>query len=167
MNENVSFPGVKLFESPIHPGASIGGVIPFAGKKNSWFGIHPEFGFYIHREHENGILLSVPVKYHYRFNFGLAIGGGIGIGYLHTFSNQQEYKLDNGTYKKSNSLGQPQLVVTTGIDLSYKFFTSRPHPMDVFAGYSFLVQLPYAAPVGIPLLPHTIFQIGTSWYLFQ
>ncbi|MEO6167365.1 MAG: hypothetical protein ABIO46_05890 [Chitinophagales bacterium] len=164
LNENVSFPAAMLFENPIHPGASLGAVFPFAGNKNSSFGIHPAVGFYLHREHENGILLSSPVEYHYRFNFGLAIGGGIGIGYLHTISNQQEFKLDNGTYKKLISLGQPQFVVNTGIDLSYKFFKSRQHPMDVFAGYSFLVQLPYAAPVGIPLLPHTIFQIGTSWY---
>ena len=166
LNENVSFPAVKVFENPVHPGASLGAFFPFAGNEKSWLGIHPELGFYIHRKHENGMLLSCPVNYHYRFNFGMAIGGNIGIGYLHTFSNQQEFKLDNGTYKKSNSLGQPQLTVTTGIDLSYKFFKSRQHPMDVFAGYSFLVQLPYASPVGIPLLPHTVFQIGTNWYLF-
>lgn len=166
LNENVTFPAIKFFESPIHPGAAVGAVFPFAGSERSWFEINPEFGFYIHRKHENGILLSCPVNYHYRFNFGFAIGGGIGIGYLHTFSNQQEFKSDNGIYKQSNSLGQPQFVVTTGIDVSYKFFSSKQHPMDVFAGYSFLVQLPYAAPIGIPLLPHTIFQIGTSWYLF-
>ncbi len=166
MNENVAFPSIKLFENPVHPGVAIGAVFPFAGKEHSLFSLHPELSYYFHKQHENALLLNFPVKYHYRFNFGMAIGGGIGIGYLHTFSNQQEYKFANGAYTQSNGIGKPQFAVTTGIDFSYKFFNEKKHPMDLFVAYTFMVQLPYAAPIGIPLLPHTIFQIGTSWYLF-
>lgn len=166
LNENVSFPSVKLFENPVHPGIAIGAAFPFAEGAHSSFSFSPELLFYYHQQHENAMLLNCPVNYHYRFNFGMAIGAGIGMGYLHTFSNQQEYKPVNGSYSLSNGLGKPQFAVTTGVNLSYKFLKEKSHPMDLFIAYTFMVQLPYAAPIGIPLLPHTIFQIGTNWYLF-
>lgn len=166
VNENVAFPAIKIFENPLHPGMAAGACFTFNRSENSWFELHPETGFYLHRQHENGLLITCPVNYHYRFNFGMAVGGGIGIGYLHTFSNQPEYRMQDGVYKRITGAGNPQFIVTTGIDISYRFLAETAHPVDIFAAYKFLVQLPYAAPIGIPLLPHTIFQIGTSWYLF-
>lgn len=166
VNENVAFPAIKIFGNPLHPGMAAGASFTFNRSEKSWFELNPEIGFYLHRQHENGLLVTGPVNYHYRFNFGMAVGGGIGIGYLHTFSNQPEYRMQDGVYKRFTGAGNPQFLVTTGLNVSYRFFAEASHPMDIFAAYKFLVQLPYAAPIGIPLLPHTIFQFGTSWYLF-
>ena len=155
-SEAVSLPTYELVKIPIHPGILIGADM-WKKEGEYW---HQSFGgdisYYYHRTFEHSILLDAVYSIGYAFKFGLQPKLLSSLGYKHSILTGNQFKFENGKYKKSANIGKAQLNIKLGIGLEYAI-------SDIYAinlDYRIMVAYPYSPNKNIPLAPYSLFGIG-------
>ncbi len=81
------------------------------------------------------------------------------LGYLHSFFPGNIYELQNGEYQAITQYGRPHVMAELGFTALF-LPNSKVNP---FVQYRFGVEGPFAN--GIPVFPHSFYQIGISYNL--
>ena len=135
-NESTAVPYNDLVHTPVHPGVQIG--TEFNWKENRHFRLYPSIsiGYMFHRKLFQGLFANLELGLDYKTSFGLNLKSKIGLGYLHTFSTQQEFQFEGGKYRSSS---------------------------EIFVLYQSWLEYPYS-PGFIPLMAHTNLHLGFKFY---
>jgi hypothetical protein len=164
-NEATALPFSKLISTPVHPGIQAG--TEFTWKESDHFRLYPtvQIGYMFHRHLFQGLYLNAELGLDYKTSFGLNIKSRLGIGYLHTFTTQQEYQLKNTSYTSNRDLGNPRIMPSLSLGLGYPLFPKESRSPEIFAMYQTWIEYPYS-PGFIPLMSHTNLHLGATFYPF-
>ncbi|UOY08000.1 hypothetical protein L0P88_05465 [Muricauda sp. SCSIO 64092] len=165
-NESTAVPYDHLITAPIHPGIQIG--TEFHWKESKHFRLYPSIsiGYMFHRKLFQGVYANLELGLDYKTSFGLNLKSKIGLGYLHTFSTQQEFQFDNGGYRSGRDKGNSRLMPSFTTGLGYRFNPKKNDSSELFLLYQSWLEYPYS-PGFIPLMAHTNLHLGLKFYPFE
>lgn len=163
-NEATAIPYTRFFTSPIHPTIQVGTEYFYSS------GLHHDFyqtgnlGYIFHNYLYQGIYLNTGVGYDYIFEFGLKLKSIFELGYLHTYSTQDEYQLEDGAYVNGTDWGNARLMPTLSLGFGYVFKNEKTVTAEIFFLYKSWVEYPYS-PGFIPVMTHINLEIGYKHYI--
>lgn len=165
-NESTSIPFTRFLPTPIHPGIQVG--TEFEGKiKNHWrFYPSINIGYMIHKKLFQGINLSADVGIDYQTNIGINLKCKMGIGYLHTFTTQQEFQFNGNEYQNKFDWGNARIMPSMSLGLGYDLDKENSRSAEIYLLYQSWIEYPYS-PGFIPLMTHTNLHLGTKFYPFK
>jgi hypothetical protein len=165
-NEATTLPFTTFFNLPVHPGAQVG--TEFQWKESQHFKLYPtvNIGYMFHKNLFHGLYINAETGVDYKTNIGLNIKAKIGLGYMHTFSTQQEYQFKNGVFESKADGGNARLMSSITFGLGYTMNRENPRSPEIFALYQPWVEYPYS-PGFIPLMSHTNLHFGAKFYPFE
>lgn len=165
-NESTTIPYSTLFNTPVHPGVQIG--TEFDWREGKHFRLYPilSLGYMFHQKLFQGLYFNAEIGLDYKTSFGLNIKSKIGMGYLHTFTTQQEFQFQKGKYSENPDQGNSRLMPSFTLGLGYNLQPQNSHSPEIFMLYQSWLEFPYS-PGFIPLMSHTSFHIGTKFYPFK
>lgn len=165
-NESTSMPFTRLFPTPVHPGVEVGTERTW--KESSRFRFNPSvsLGYLFHGHLYQAIYLSGALGIDYKLKFGLNLKTGLGVGYMHTFTVQQEYQFDKGSYKKGRDHGNARVIPSLSLGIGYRLKPKVSPSPEFFVLYQTWVEYPYS-PGFIPLMAHTNMMIGYTFFPFN
>lgn len=163
-SEATAIPYTQLLPAPIHPGVQIG--TEFKWKEGPNFRLYPgiNVGYMYHRHLFQAVFVNVEIGYDYKTSFGINAKGKIGLGYLHTFTTQQEYQFDNGGYVSRADKGNMRVMPSLSLGLGYNLKKDRLQSPEIFVLYQSWIEFPYS-PGFIPLMSHVNVHLGTKFFL--
>jgi hypothetical protein len=154
INEAVSLPMLRVLQTPIHPGVSIGTDF-LVKSRNHWQStLGADFAFFHHRLSENAVMLDATYALGYRFGFGLQPKLMAALGYKHTLAAGEVYALENGVYEKVTYWGKAQFNAKVGFGLEYALNKKYSLTTD----YKTMLVLPYSQK--LPFSLHTLLSAG-------
>lgn len=164
LNEATSIPFTQFYTTPVHPGIEAGPEFRLNHSNKHYVYVSVNLGYIWHKNLFQGIYIQPRLGYDFCFNWGLTLKSSFGVGYLHTFTTQQEFVLKNGEYKPGPDKGNSRLMPSLGIGVGF-----RPKPLnntspEIFMMYQSWIEYPYS-PGFIPLMSHTSLQLGTRFYI--
>ncbi len=154
LNEATSIPSLRMLETPIHPGVSIGTDFRVKTSRHWQSTLGADLSFFHHRLSENALMLDATYSLGYRFPFGLQPKFLAALGYKHTLAAGEVYELKNGSYEEANYLGKSQFNAKVGFGLEYALNEKYSLTTD----YKTMVVLPYSQK--IPFALHTLLSVG-------
>ncbi len=165
-NESTTVPYTTFLNDPIHPGVQVG--TEFEWKENRHFRLYPSvsIGYMFHKKLFQGLYANVELGFDYKTSFGLNLKTKIGVGYLHTFSTQQEFQFDEGSYKSRTDSGNSRVMPSFTTGLGYRLQPKKANSPEIFVLYQSWIEYPYS-PGFIPLMSHTNLHIGAKFYPFH
>jgi hypothetical protein len=166
LNESTAIPYTRFITSPLHPGIQFGTETDLKQYTNTrlFFALH--IGYFYHKSFAQGLYIKPSVGFEYRHSSGFAIAGSLGLGYLHTFTTQEEYKLENGSYIKHKDSGNARFMPSFGLTLNYYLKPDNIQSPKIFFGYESWIEYPFS-PGFIPLMTHVTTQLGVQFYPFE
>lgn len=153
-NEATSIPSLRILETPIHPGLTIGADFIQRSRKHWHTAVGTDLSFFHHRLSENAVMLDATYALGYKFRFGLQPKFLAALGYKQTLAAGEVYELKNGEYEKANYLGKPQFNAKVGFGLEYALNEKYSLTTD----YKTMLVLPYSQK--IPFALHTLLSVG-------
>jgi len=165
-NESTTIPYTTFFNTPLHPGVQIG--TEFGRKAGKHFRLYPSVnvGYMFHRGLFQGFYANAEIGLDYKTAFGFNLKSKIGLGYLHTFTTQQEYQFSDGKYSSGPDVGNPRIMPSFTLGLGYDLQPKSSSSPEIFVLYQSWLEFPYS-PGFIPLMSHTNLHLGTKFYPFQ
>lgn len=157
-------PGVltRIFTQPLHPGLTLGTTYTYRNNGTHEFLQTFKAGYFYHRYNQHAIQLYTEAGYRLHFRSGPDAGLLIGGGYLHAMSTAQTFEWNGrGGYEKKRSLGRPQAMISTALELGYSLRMPTGAPVRFFLAYQFWLQTPFIKQY-VPLLPNTALHLGAS-----
>ncbi len=150
----------------MHPGVQVG--TEFNWKESKHFRLYPSIsvGYMFHRKLFQGLYANLELGFDYKASFGLNLKSKIGLGYLHTFSTQQEFQFDNGEYRSSGDTGNSRIMPSFTTGLGYRLNPTKNNASEIFVLYQSWLEYPYS-PGFIPLMAHTNLHLGLKFYPFE
>ena len=166
LNESTAIPYTRFITTPIHPGIQFGTETDLKQYTNTrlYFALH--IGYFYHKSFAQGLYIKPSLGFEYRHSSGFAIAGSLGLGYLHTFTTQEEYKLENGSYIKQKDSGNARIMPSLGLTLNYYLKPDNIQSPKIFFGYESWIEYPFS-PGFIPLMTHVTTQLGVQFYPFE
>ncbi len=125
-NEATAIPFTKIFSVPVHPTVQIGTDFTYGKRDHHRLFQTINLGYIYHRHLYQGVYLSTELGYDYVFSFGLKLKGLFGLGYLHSFSTQEEYQLKDGEYVNGKDFGNARLMPSLSLGLGYQKQVENP-----------------------------------------
>lgn len=165
-SESTSVPFSNFLPGPFHPGVQVG--TEFGWKESNHFRLYPavNIGYMFHSNLFHGIYVNAEVGFDYHFNFGLNIKSSLGLGYLHTFTTQQEFQFENGQYQSRTDRGNSRLMPSLSLGLGYRLDPSDSRSAEIFIMHQTWLEYPYS-PGFIPLMSHSNTHVGSKFYPFK
>lgn len=165
-NEATTIPYTTFFNTPVHPGVQAG--TEFRWKEGNRFALYPtlNLGYMFHRKLFQGIYANVELAFDVKTGFGLNIKSRLGLGYLHTFTTQQEYQFSDGRYVQKADKGNPRLMPSFTVGLGYQLSPGNDESPEIFVLYKSWIEYPYS-PGFIPLMTHTDIHLGVTFHPFK
>jgi hypothetical protein len=160
-------PGVitSLVSEPLHPGFTIGTAYKYNNSVQHELFQTVKLGYFYHRYSQHAIQFYTETGYRYNTRYGLDFGPLLGGGYLHSVPATQVFELNNaGEYAKRASIGRPQAMVSTALEVGYSTARLTQRPLRFFMTYQFWLQFPFVKQY-VPLLPSTALHAGVSFPL--
>ena len=160
-NNGTSLPGTGyagVFSKTVHPGITLGTYHLYQSKKKHELFQSFKLGYFFHRHAQHAVQLYSELGYRYLTASGFYADAALGAGYLHSFADVQQFKFEDGVYKKKPNLGRPQLMATFAVSAGYDF-AKQKLPLRLFAQYQFWMQTPFVKKY-VPLLPNTALHLG-------
>jgi hypothetical protein len=154
LNEATSLPSLRVLETPIHPGLTIGADFLVRRGRHWQKALGTEITFFHHRLSENALMLDATYALGYRFGFGLQPKFLAALGYKQTLAAGEVYELKNGAYEKAGYLGKAQFSAKVGFGLEYALNEKYSLTTD----YRTMLVLPYSKI--IPFALHTLLSVG-------
>ncbi|WP_162902761.1 hypothetical protein [Taibaiella koreensis] len=166
-NNGTSLPGkgyAGVFSKSIHPGICLGTAHRYRQGQRSELFQTLKLGYFYHRYNQHGLQLYSEFGYRYRITGGFYAEGLLGAGYLHSFADVQQFRLEDGRYVKKKNWGRPQLMATASLALGYDLQSCSTLPLKLFLQYQFWLQTPFVNKY-VPLLPNTALHLGAIYSL--
>jgi hypothetical protein len=117
-----------------------------------------------HRHLFQAVFVDVEVGFDYKTSLRLNVKTKIGLGYLHTFTTQQEYQFDDGRYVSRADKGNMRIMPSFTLGLGYDLKKDDGQSPEIFILYQSWIEFPYS-PGFIPLMSHTNVHFGTRFFL--
>lgn len=166
-NNGTSLPGTGfagIFSRTIHPGITMGTYHLYRQEKKHELFQTLKLGYFYHRHAQHAVQLYSELGYRYLTGSGFYLEGNIGAGYLHSFADLQQFKLEDGQYKKKVNLGRPQIMASLSLAAGYDLKTKCNLPLRLFVQYQFWLQTPFVKKY-VPLLPNAALHLGAIYAL--
>jgi len=166
LNEATTIPFTTFTNTPVHPGIQVG--TEFGWREGKHISLYPtiNLGYMFHRKLFQGIYLNVELAFDVKTGFGLNFKSRLGLGYLHTFTTQQEFQFKNGQYESKSDWGNPRLMPSLTLGLGYNLRRGNDESPEIFVLYKSWIEYPYS-PGFIPLMSHADLQLGVKIYPFK
>ena len=164
-NEATAIPYTRFFTTPVHPCMQVGTECRYRSGTHHEFYQTANLGYIFHNYLYQGIYLNTGIGYDYRFGFGLKLKGIFELGYLHTFTTQDEYQFKEGEYVNGTDWGNARLMPMLSVGAGYLLMKDDPASPEIFLLYKSWIEYPYS-PGFIPMMSHINFEIGCKFYLF-
>jgi hypothetical protein len=166
LNESTAIPYTRFITTPVHPGIQFGTEADLKQYTQTRLFGALHIGYYYHKSFAQGIYIKPSLGFEYRHSSGFAVSGSLGLGYLHTFTTQEEYKLDNGSYVKHKDSGNARIMPSLGLALNYYLQADNLQSPKIFFGYESWIEYPFS-PGFIPLMTHLSTQLGVQFHPFE
>ncbi len=165
-NEATAVPFSQIVTSPIHPALQVG--TEFDWRESDHFRLYPtvNIGYMFHKNLFQGLYINGELGFDVKFDFGLSLKSALGIGYLHTFTTQDEYQFKNGRYVNGRDKGNSRFMPSFTVGLGYRLQPGDYQSTELFLLYQSWLEYPYS-PGFIPLMSHTNLQFGSKFYPFK
>jgi hypothetical protein len=122
-------------------------------------------GYLFHRHLYQALYVQTHLGLDLKTGFGLSMKTALGVGYMHTFTTQQEYRLESGHYQARIDRGNSRVTPALTLGLGYRLKPAvKPSP-EIFTLYQTWIEYPYS-PGFISVMPHTNLQVGYKFYPF-
>ena len=166
LNESTAIPYTRFITTPIHPGIQFGteGDLKQYTHTRLFFAVH--IGYFYHKSFAQGIYIKPSLGFEYRHSSGFAVAGSFGLGYLHTFTTQEEYRLEEGSYVKHRDSGNARIMPSLALNLGYYLKPEQSQSPKIFFGYESWIEYPFS-PGFIPVMTHVTTQLGVQFYPFE
>lgn len=164
INESTTIPFSSFVETPIHPGFQIG--TEFAGRSKKQFRWYPAInvGYLFHEKLFQGLYANVDLGVDFDTRTGFNLKSKMGLGYLHTFTNQQEYQWNGLEYQSKRDAGNARVMPSIALGIGYHNRRRNPESPEFFLLYQSWIEYPYS-PGFIPLMSHTNLHLGTKFFI--
>ncbi len=163
-NEATAVPYTRFVTTPFHPTLQVGTEYFYSNSERHDFYQTANAGYIFHNYLYQGVYLNTGLGYDYIFKFGLKLKSNFELGYLQTFTTQDEYQLKNGDYVQGSDCGNARLMPMLSIGPGYIFRKKNSVLSEVFLLYKSWVEYPYS-PGFIPIMTHTNLEIGYKQYI--
>jgi hypothetical protein len=153
-----------VIHSPLHPGftAAIGSQLNQSLRHRLFLNLKLAYLYQKHAQH--GLQLYPELGYRFTMRNGIGIESGLGLGYMHAFTDLQQFKLnENGAYKKVPNRGRPSFLASLNIGLSYDLQRKKDIPIRLFSLYQPWFQTPFVKSY-VPVLPNGALHVGSAFY---
>lgn len=162
-NEATTIPFTTFMNSPIHPGVQVGTELDW--KESKHFRLYPtvNVGYMFHNKLFQGLYANVELGVDYKTSFGLNLKSKVGLGYLRTYTTQQEYQLKNGQYESDRDKGNSRIMPSLTLGMGYDVRKNDPYSPEIYVLYQSWIEYPYS-PGFIPVMAHTNLHLGTKFY---
>lgn len=164
LNEGTAIPFSKFGTPPLHPGIQVGTEAGYRERKS--FRLYQSFtvGYIFHNHLFHGLFFNTAIGYDYKFNFGLNFKTQLGIGYMHTWSTQQEFSFSDRTYISKKDRGNSRFTAGLGAGFGYRIDKKDQYSPEIFYMYRGWVEYPYS-PGFIPAMTHITQEAGAKFYI--
>ena len=163
-NEATAIPFTRFFTTPLHPCLQVGTEYLYkSGPNHNWYQT-ANLGYIYHDHLYQGIYLNTGIGYDYKFSFGLKLKGLFELGYLHTFTTQDEYQFEEGEFVNGTDWGNARLMPMLSVGAGYLLKKDDPLSPEIFLLYKSWIEYPYS-PGFIPMMSHINLEIGYKFYL--
>jgi hypothetical protein len=163
-NEATAVPFTRFFTTPVHPAIQVGTEYFYKNGPHFDFYQTGNLAYYFHNYLYQGICLNTGAGYDYKFDFGLKLKSAIELGYLHTFTTQDEYQLQNGEYVNEKDRGNLRFMPMLSLGFGYIIKHENVTHSEIFLLYKSWVEYPYS-PGFIPVMTHINLEIGYKFYI--
>lgn len=165
-NESTSIPFTRFFTTPVHPGIEAGTALKW--KETEHWRLYPSvsIGYLFHNKLYQAVYVQVELNCDYQLDFGLNIKSSLGVGYMHSFTTQQEFSFENGVYTSRADRGNSRFMPSLSLGLGYRLQPSQPKSAEIFVMYQTWAEYPYS-PGFIPVMTHTNLHVGSVFYPFK
>lgn len=163
-NEATAIPFTRLITTPIHPTIQIGTEYFYNTAPYHGFYQTANLGYVFHNYLYQGIYLNTGIGYDFIFKSGFKLKSTFEVGYLHTFSTQDEYQLENGGYVNGTDRGNARIMPVFSLGFGYLFKKENTVASEISLLYKSWVDYPYS-PGFIPVMTHINLEIGYKHYL--
>ena len=166
LNESTAIPYTRFITTPVHPGIQFGTEADLKQYTQTRLFAALHIGYYYHKSFAQGIYIKPSLGFEYRHSSGFAVSGSLGLGYLHTFTTQEEYRLENGSYVKHKDAGNARIMPSLGLAVNYYLQPDNLRSPKIFFGYESWIEYPFS-PGFIPLMTHLTTQLGMQFHPFE
>ncbi len=163
-NESTSIPFTRFFTTPVHPGIQLGTEFIYRVEEDTRLFQTVNISYFYHNHLEQGIGINTELGYAYRFGLGVEISGLLGLGYLHTFTTEQEFTLINGQYVHTADKGNARMTPSLSLDIGYNFKKAEKNNPKIFIRYQSWAEYPFS-PDFIPIMSHINFHLGAKFFI--
>ena len=163
-NEATAVPYSRLVTTPVHPTFQIGTEYYYNHREHHDFYQTANIGYIFHNYLYQGIYLNTGIGYDYIFDFGLKLKSIFELGYLQTFSTQDEYQLKNGEFVNGTDWGNARLMPALSIGFGYIIKKENIPSSEISLLYKSWAEFPYS-PGFIPVMTHINLEIGYKHYI--
>lgn len=162
MDESIGLPSYRLTGKALHPGVIVGTSFPLQSYNKASLLLGTNLGWFYHRKIAHEFFVNGEIAYVYAISERFFIEGISGLGYAHSFYPSEIYVFDeNGNIVEKNQLGRGHALVNFGLGLGYNVTDKA----ILFTRYQFVIETPFAN--SFPVMPHTFFQVGATFYPFK
>lgn len=166
-NNGTMLPGeghLGVFSKTIHPGIALGTNHLYGSGKHHYLFQTLKLGYFYHHYSQHAIQLYSELGYGYKIVPGISIAALLGIGYLHSFSDVQQFSFKNGEYVQKTNWGRAQLMGSFSLQLGYGLEKLLHQPIGIFLQYQFWIQAPFVNKY-VPILPNNAVHLGVHFPL--
>jgi hypothetical protein len=165
-NESTSIPFTRFFTAPVHPGIEAGTALKWKEKEHWRLYPSVSVGYLFHNKLYQAVYLQVELNCDYVLDFGLCFKSSLGVGYMHTFTTQQEFSFENGVYESRADKGNSRFMPSLSLGLGYRLQPAQLNSAEIFVMYQAWAEYPYS-PGFIPIMTHTNLHLGSVFYPFK
>jgi len=158
MDESVSIPNFWFVRYSYNPALMVGTEYILKEKGNHDWHLTANLGGYYSKEWQGAVFLNSELGYRYhlkRWNTSARFG----LGYAHTFETQPIYKPVNGTFEQVSNYGNPALMTSLALNVSYKLKDEENSP-EVFLNYMSSIEFPISLYGAV----HQMVGVGVKFY---
>jgi len=166
LNESTAIPFTRLITTPVHPGIQVGTEADLNQYAHSRVFIALHIGYFYHKSFAQAIYVKPSLGFEYNHASGFGISGSLGLGYLHTFTTQDEYKLIEGEYTRRADAGNARMMPSLALSLNYRLKPGEVTSPKIFFTYESWVEYPFS-PGFIPVMTHLTTQLGVQFFPFN
>ena len=163
-NEATTVPFTTFINESLHPTIQLGTEYTYRNRKHSELYQTGNIGYIYHKHLYQGIYINTGIGYDYKTGFGLKLKSNLEVGYLHTFTTQDEFQFENGEYVNGADNGNSRVMPSLSVGVGFAFNKDGKVFSELFVLYKSWIEYPYS-PGFIPLMSHTIIEIGYKFYL--
>lgn len=163
-SEATAIPFNKFWTRPFHPIVQLGTEFRYNTHNHHYLYQTVNVGYMYHEHLYQGAYLNSELGYDYRMVFGLSLKALFGVGYLHTFSTEEEYQFEDGQYSIGKDFGNSRVMPSLSIGLGFRTNSKNANSPEIMLLYRSWVEFPYS-PGFISLMSHTDLSIGIKFYI--